>query len=135
MATASLTVSLRDLITPVLKDIAAGVAAIPSVGAEVWRRLGEAERELAHRRWEDEWLSLTGVPWEKMTGGPRLAALDVTMVPGLPPATRIRIRGTALEIPASRLEVVQTPNDHQTVLRIDVPIYKDTVSIATVDGR
>jgi hypothetical protein len=94
-----------------------------------------ALRAMSRAAWELAWYQATGVPWEKMTGGPRLAALDVTMVPGLPPATRIRIRGTALELPASRLEVVQTPNDRQTVLRIDVPIYRDTVSIATVDGR
>ena len=120
MASATLTVSLRDLLTPVLRGIADGVAAIPSVSAEVWRRLEEAERELAHRRWEDEWFSLTGVPWRLSHGWPMLARLKVHLSPRHPVLSTIEVEGTRLGIPASEFSVEASGS--QSVLRLAIPM-------------
>ena len=80
--------------------------------------------------WEARWLALTGAAWADTVGRPKIAALDVALVAGKPFLTRVRIRGTALEIAASKVEMVTTP-DSQTVLRIEVPMYADTARIDT----
>lgn len=120
MATASFTISLRDVLSPVLHDVAAGLAAASAIGVEVWRRLGEAERELAHRYWEDEWFSLTGVPWRLSHGWPMLARLKVRLSPRYPMLSTIEVDGTRLGILASELSV--DASGSQSVLRLAIPM-------------
>ena len=56
--------------------------------------------------WEAQWLDLTGVPWEKATGGPHLARLDITL--GRSPwDTRVRVSGTALEVACRAVSISQ----------------------------
>lgn len=129
MATAAFTISVRDVLSPLLRDIAAGIAAAPAIGAEVWRRLEEAERELAHRRWEDEWFTLTRVPWRLAAGWAMPAQLRVRLHRRHPMLSTIDIEGTRLCLAVTELGV--DASGQESVLRLAIPMELVDLSVAS----
>lgn len=85
--------------------------------------------KFAHTLWELQWETLTGVPWKASTGKPRGAEFDVTLG-NLPHASRVRIRGTALEVHCRKAEVIHEVGD-VGVLRLEIPMVGSMVKVRT----
>lgn len=135
MATAQMTLSVRDLLTPVLASVAAGMDGLVHLAGESVRRLEAFECELERLRWESAWADATGRPWgydgrrEALSG--RYAHVDVTLDP-MPYLTEVTVDGAVLPVSGA---VVTTRlgerGQHQHMLALEVPLQTGRVAVRT----
>lgn len=84
--------------------------------------------DMAAALWEVAWYRLTGIPWAATLGPRRPVQLDVeldTRYGGH--LDRVKVRGTALDLLVSRVEVVRSPDQRESMLRLEVPLQFTTV--------